>query len=133
MGLGESRWQRRARCRIGVIGGLVVALLTPALAAAQGVPVPLAPEPGGARPPVYTPQPGPTSPPVEPEPLRQMSPAGSTPTGLPASAPAEAGNPGVGKASEAAEPNRPETTEPQWTTFPELTRGIGDSETLLKE
>jgi hypothetical protein len=128
MECGEWRWERCVRCGLSVIGGLVVTLLTPALAPAQGVPVPLPTEPGGGRPPVYT-QPGPTPFPVESEPVRPMAPAGSPPTEPAVSG----GNPGVGKASEAAEGTSPRATEPQWTTFPELTRGIGNSETLLKE
>jgi hypothetical protein len=121
---GEWRWERCVRYGLWVIG----ALLTPALAPAQGVPVPLPTEPGGGRPPVYT-QPGPTPFPVESEPVRPMVPAGSLPTEPAASA----GNPGGGKTSEAAEATRPRAAEPQWTTFPELTQGVGNSETLLKE
>jgi hypothetical protein len=124
MGSGEWRWERSVRWGLWVIGGIVVMGLTPTFASAQGVPVPLPTEPGGGRPPVYT-QPGPTPFPIESDPLRLMAPASSPPTEPEVSAPTAAGNPGVGQTSGAA--------EPQWTSFPELTWGIGNSETLLKE
>jgi hypothetical protein len=121
MGFQETRCASYVKGSIGVIAGLVVGLLIPALAPAQGAPVPLAPDAGGARPPVYT---QPATAPAESEPVRPLAPSGPPP-GPPANAPAAA------KTGEPAESTKP--TGPQWTSFPELTRGIGDSETLLKE
>jgi hypothetical protein len=114
----------------------------PSIAAAQTTPLPLPAEPGGARPPVYT-QPPPT-PPIrtEPPPVAAPSVPAPGPVLVPSEPPpreeqkAEGSKVDRGKGDgiegDATKPP-PKPRVPQVTSFPELTRGVGDSDALLKE
>ncbi|HZW90466.1 MAG TPA: hypothetical protein VFF12_15385 [Myxococcaceae bacterium] len=103
--------------------------LVPSRALAQGTPLPLPAEPGGARPPIYT-QPTQPLPPVRSEPV-PLAPAPTSPSASP-SVPG-----GAGGAPEQAETKEGKDTPagkvPQVTSFPELTQGTGNAERLLEE
>ena len=114
---------------------VVLLALVPAWAFGQATPLPLPTAPSGARPPIYT-QPTPSAPPVLTTPPPTLAPP--TPT-LPATPPAK--DEGAEKKAEGAEKGS-ETKDakeqdkvkvPQVTSFPELTRGVGNAETLLQE
>ena len=114
--------------------GVRVALLLlvcPSFAGAQGTPLPLPTEPGGARPPVYT-EPAPTQPLTAP--LRSERPPATLvrpSTTPPAATTAPATTPEAEKAE--GEKKAPTVKVPQLTSFPELLRGVGNSETLLRD
>jgi hypothetical protein len=103
-----------------------LAVLLPSLALAQGTPLPLPSEPGGARPPVYTQPPG--SSPVRPTPPIAPIPPSVSPT-----VPAPLTSGGASEQSEEKGAERQAGKVPQVTSFPELTRGIGNAKTLLQE
>jgi hypothetical protein len=97
------------------LAGLASVLVWLSVASGQIQPLPLPTFPGGARPPIYT-QPSPTTPTVPvPEPHPREIPRAVEP---------------VGKGDEMMGP--PRQRVPQITSFPELTRGTGNSEMLLQ-
>lgn len=105
----------------------ITLLLVPTLVAAQGTPLPLPTEPGGARPPIYT---EPRFSPAQVQPPR-VGPEGSATPATPATSPQADAPAGAATSGEAkAEQGKPRV--PQVTSFPELTRGVGGSEALLK-
>ena len=96
----------------------------PSRALAQGTPLPLPAEPGGARPPIYT-QPTQPLPPVRSEPV-PLAPAPTSPSASPSV-------PGASEAETKEGKDTPAGKVPQVTSFPELTQGIGNAERLLEE
>jgi hypothetical protein len=97
--------------------GLAGVLVWVGAASGQGQPLPLPVLPGGAAPPIFS-EPSPTAPTVTvPESYPRGGPSVGPPTG-----------PAPGR-----ELTPPLQRTPQITSFPELTRGIGNSETLLQE
>jgi hypothetical protein len=95
---------------------VVTVLIGVGMASAQSQPLPLPATPGGAAPPIYS-QPSPTirPAPVPAGPPREV-PRTSEPVGSVSEDPAARSSPRV----------------PQITSFPELTRGTGNSEVLLE-
>lgn len=120
--------------RVGwAAAGLVASLLAPGLVLAQGVPVPFPGGPEGVRPPIYTQpgssgQPGISTEPVPPSPTLRPAPSDPIPRPPEAvTAPAESE-----RRSDGGE-QVPKSKVPQVTSFPELTRGVGNSGTLLQD
>jgi hypothetical protein len=113
-------------------------LLVPAVAAAQGTPLPLPSGPGGAPPPIYTEPPGSPTPgavqssaptrPREAEPAAQPTAPPVTTTPAPDTEPATEEREKAEQVTDAATPRVPLVT-----SFPELTRGVGNSATLLSD
>src|SRR4029453_11492015 len=123
----DTARSRRARARdimgaqalavAGAFFGTLYVLAT--LAEGQGTPLPLPSGPGGAAPPIY----------VHPTPPATVEP--STP-------PHQAPPPAAAPSAPAAAPTEQSVTRllkspPLTTTFPELTKGIGDSRALLAQ
>jgi hypothetical protein len=102
---------------LSVLCGLAAVPVWLGMASGQSQPLPLPTRPGGAAPPIYTqPQPSPATPaPPGPETHPREMPRAAEP---------------VGRGDGMTEPSRPRI--PQITSFPELTRGIGNSEALLE-
>jgi hypothetical protein len=100
---------------LSLLSGFAGALIWFGAAFGQVQPLPLPSLPGTGAPPIYT-QPSPTAPkapgsePRAPEPPRTLEP--------------------VGRGGELIEP--PRRRGPEITSFPELIRGAGNSETLLQ-
>jgi hypothetical protein len=129
--------------------GVLCLVLRPPAVAAQGTPLPLPAEPGGARPPVYTQPPAPPQPLTTPAPATPAAPgpggpAPAAPHPVPAEPPAGEGGitedarDEMREAGPRTEPPRPEDRTaarrlPQTTAFDELTRGVGDSGALLRD
>ena len=105
-----------------LLGGLLLDLFAAGAARAQGTPLPLPGGPGGAQPPIYS-EPGPKTPTIQ---SPHVAPLESRPEPV---APASATRP-----SEPAAPaGSAASNGPRVTSFPELTRGVGNSQALLEE
>jgi hypothetical protein len=105
-------------------GTFALVLALPLLVEGQGTPLPVPTGPGGGSAPIYVQPPSSgvrTGPPATETPEPSSSPSPVPPTARP-SAEVESG-----KAAPA------KSTTRQLTSFPELTRGVGNSETLLEK